>query len=111
MKLRTVLITLFALFAVAIVAGYAVPWHGMSAFERWREMRSGIILSHGGATKRVLALTFDDGPHPRYTPKVLDILKSEGVKATFFLCGQNIARYPELARRIVEDGHAIGNHT
>lgn len=55
-------------------------------------------------------LTFDDGPSP-YTAQVLDILRRERVKATFFLCGANAERYPELVRRIRDEGHAIGNHT
>lgn len=59
---------------------------------------------------RAAALTFDDGPSP-YTAEVLDVLKREHVKATFFLCGENAARYPELVRRIRDEGHEIGNHT
>ena len=55
-------------------------------------------------------LTFDDGPHPLATPVVLDILKDRKIKATFFLIGENVRRHPELARRIGEDGHSIGNH-
>lgn len=56
------------------------------------------------------ALTFDDGPSPD-TARVLDILRAKQVKATFFLCGGSVERYPELARRIVAEGHALGNHT
>lgn len=59
----------------------------------------------------IVGLTFDDGPSPPYTQEVLDILKHYGAKATFFLLGQNCLRWPELSRRIVEEGHAIGNHT
>jgi len=62
------------------------------------------------AGPREVALTFDDGPSP-YTAQVLDVLKRERVKATFFLCGANAERYPELVRRIRAEGHAIGNHT
>lgn len=57
-----------------------------------------------------VALTFDDGPGEA-TPLVLDLLKEAGIGATFFLCGQNVERYPEYARRIAEEGHEIGNHT
>ncbi|GBC98430.1 Peptidoglycan-N-acetylglucosamine deacetylase [bacterium HR17] len=60
---------------------------------------------------KVVALTFDDGPHPIFTPQILDILKGYGVRATFFLIGERAERYPELARRIVAEGHEIGNHT
>ena len=56
-------------------------------------------------------LTFDDGPHPRATPIVLDILKSRHLKATFFLLGGNVERYPELVREIADHGHSIGNHS
>jgi peptidoglycan/xylan/chitin deacetylase (PgdA/CDA1 family) len=58
-----------------------------------------------------VALTFDDGPHPEYTPRVLDILAEAGVRATFFVVGREAARYPELVRRIQAEGHGIGNHT
>lgn len=60
---------------------------------------------------KVVALTFDDGPHPVYTPQVLDILMRYKVKATFFLIGARAERYPDLARRILAEGHEIGNHT
>lgn len=56
-------------------------------------------------------LTFDDGPIPGVTPKVLAILKHYGVKATFFMVGENIAKYPEVYRQVADAGHAIGNHT
>lgn len=56
------------------------------------------------------ALTFDDGPSPD-TARILDILREKGVKATFFLCGAAVERYPELAKRIAAEGHALGNHT
>jgi peptidoglycan/xylan/chitin deacetylase (PgdA/CDA1 family) len=60
---------------------------------------------------KVVALTFDDGPHPAFTPQILDILKRYGVRATFFLIGARAERYPDLARRIVAEGHEIGDHT
>jgi peptidoglycan/xylan/chitin deacetylase (PgdA/CDA1 family) len=56
-------------------------------------------------------LTFDDGPSVPYTGQVLDILKAHGIKATFFLCGENAEKYPDLVRRIRDEGHVIGNHT
>ncbi|MDD5301744.1 MAG: polysaccharide deacetylase family protein [Elusimicrobia bacterium] len=56
-------------------------------------------------------LTFDDGPSVPYTGEILDILRAKGVKATFFLCGASAERYPELVRRIRDEGHEIGNHT
>ena len=64
-----------------------------------------------GPNQRAVYLTFDDGPHPEATPLVLDILQSYGIKATFFCVGQNASKFPELMKRIKEDGHNIGNHT
>lgn len=58
-----------------------------------------------------VALTFDDGPHPAYTSRLLDGLKERGVKATFFLIGKSAEKYPELVQRMAEEGHLIGNHT
>ena len=58
-----------------------------------------------------VALTFDDGPHPVYTPRLLDGLKARGVHASFFMVGENAAANPELVERIYEEGHLIGNHT
>ena len=57
------------------------------------------------------ALTFDDGPNGKFTPQVLDLLASLGVSASFFLVGQAVLRNPAIARRIVEEGHAVGSHT
>lgn len=56
-------------------------------------------------------LTFDDGPVPGVTDKVLDMLAASEVKATFFCIGQNVQKHPELYRRILDEGHAVGNHT
>ena len=61
--------------------------------------------------KKVIALTFDDGPWPGSTAKVLDILKKNNIKSTFFVVGQNVKNYPELTKRIVTEGHTIANHT
>ncbi|OMF24429.1 hypothetical protein BK133_22940 [Paenibacillus sp. FSL H8-0548] len=60
---------------------------------------------------KLIALTFDDGPDKRYTTDILDILKEKGVKATFFVVGQQVTKNPEVLQRIVDEGHAIGNHT
>lgn len=62
-------------------------------------------------TGRAVYLTFDDGPIPEVTPKVLDILAQYGVKATFFMVGENIDKHPEVFEQVVVAGHSIGNHT
>ena len=65
----------------------------------------------GPRERRAVALTFDDGPDPDWTPRVLDVLAREGVRAAFFLIGQRARRAPEIARRIAGAGHDLGNHT
>lgn len=67
--------------------------------------------AHGEAGEPVVYLTFDDGPHPVWTPRVLDALARHGAAATFFVLGQNAAVYPGLVARLVDAGHDVGNHT
>ena len=69
-----------------------------------------VYSSHMNEQNKI-ALTFDDGPHPVYTPQILDILAEYHVHATFFLIGENVEQYPELVQRIQREGHEIGNHT
>jgi peptidoglycan/xylan/chitin deacetylase (PgdA/CDA1 family) len=64
-----------------------------------------------GKDTDAIYLTFDDGPNPKVTPWVLDVLKEQHVKATFFLIGEHVRNYPNILDRIVSEGHAIGNHT
>jgi len=71
----------------------------------------GPALLRGPRAGRRLALTFDDGPSAVFTGEILDVLRARNVKATFFLCGKNVERYPEIARRIKAEGHAIGDHS
>ncbi len=60
--------------------------------------------------EKTVYLTFDDGPHPETTEHVLDVLREHRVKATFFMLGKNVARYPQLKQMVSDGGHAIGNH-
>ena len=61
--------------------------------------------------EKAVYLTFDDGPIPEATPFILDTLKAFGIKATFFMVGDNVRKHPELYQRIVDEGHQVGNHT
>jgi polysaccharide deacetylase family sporulation protein PdaB len=70
-----------------------------------------IIINHGNRDKKMISLTFDDGPHPTETDKVLDVLKKYDVKATFFIAGKHVQWYPKPLLRAVNEGHEIGNHT
>ena len=63
------------------------------------------------SSKKNIALTFDDGPHPVHTPEILDILAEYGIKATFFVIGENATWYGDLVKTEYESGHEIGNHT
>ena len=65
----------------------------------------------GDTEDKVITLTFDDGPDEIMTPRVLDVLKRHDVKATFFLIGDKVDKYPHIAKRIVDEGHIVGNHT
>lgn len=71
------------------------PWRGLAEEEK----------------KRTIAMTFDDGPNPKNTPQLLEVLKREGITATFFVVGKMAEKYPDLVRRIHQDGHEISNHT
>ena len=69
------------------------------------------ILGDPPDPQKIVALTFDDGSSAQYTPQILDILKDNGVHATFFVIGSNVIKYPELVKREIKEGHAVGNHT
>lgn len=85
----------------ALWAAYTWGSHALTLGCAWR----------GPRTERKVSLTFDDGPDPETTPRVLDILAAEGVKATFFLIGERAARSGSLVRRIAGEGHDLGNHS
>src|SRR5690554_181032 len=69
------------------------------------------LNSHPSVSKNQVAITFDDGPHPNYTPKVLNLLKKYQAKATFFCIGLHIESHPKLLNKIINEGHTVGNHT
>ena len=71
----------------------------------------GRIVTHGPSDAKLVALTFDDGPNDPATSQILDVLAAKDVKATFFVVGENVAVYPDTVRRIVAEGHALGNHS
>lgn len=83
-------------------------WFGIPALFRWRSSRD---LARRARTRRAIVLTYDDGPGEVLTPRLVDLLKRRQVRATFFVIGRNAARHPETVRRLIADGHEIGNHT
>ncbi len=72
---------------------------------------TGYVIERTGDHPGYIALTFDDGPDPKWTPRILDILKQEGVPGTFFVMGKNGQAYPDILRREVNEGNEVGNHT
>ncbi|MDB4876120.1 MAG: Polysaccharide deacetylase [Gemmatimonadetes bacterium] len=99
---------MLGLSAAAALAGAAA--HG--AFHRNSPIFGRPItrLRTSGPADRAVALTFDDGPNPDATPLILDALGARGVRATFFILGRHAERWPELVKRVADEGHAIGNH-
>jgi peptidoglycan/xylan/chitin deacetylase (PgdA/CDA1 family) len=95
---------------------------GMSFSECFSPLRVDLVTNHsarshqavfykGPANKKRAALTFDDGPDEVYTPKILDILNEKKIQATFFVIGQQVSKAPEMFKRIMNEGHEIGNHS
>ncbi len=70
-----------------------------------------LFYLHGDLEAKKIALTFDDGPDSLYTPQILDILKENNIKATFFLVGNRARLFPDVVKRMVQEGHVVGNHT
>ncbi|MGI9036058.1 MAG: polysaccharide deacetylase family protein [Pyrinomonadaceae bacterium] len=84
---------------------------GRITSEVYQEIPLSYVMQRTGDKVGKIVLTFDDGPDPVWTPQILDILKRENVKATFFIVGENGQANPELVKRIVDEGHEIGNHS
>lgn len=90
-----------------ITAPAAAPWQA-----RYQKFPALPVIYHRGAgTGAEAVLSFDDGPDPEWTPRILDLLKAEGVKAVFFVVGSRAAEHPEIIRRILAEGHELGNHS
>ena len=85
--------------------------HGLIRTVRYNRLPSANRVDRTGHHPRQIALTFDDGPDPAWTPRILDILRDAGAPATFFVTGANILGQPELVRRIVAQGSELGNHS
>ncbi len=87
------------------------PRTGLITDENYSSYPSGWAVERSGAPAHTVALTFDDGPDPTWTPRILDVLKREGVHATFFMIGRQVADQPDLVRRVYAEGHEIGSHS
>lgn len=101
---------LYCFWAIAILSlGYLIIVGLGAAFIQWHFFLS--AFCHGDRNGKQIALTFDDGPDAASTPALLDLLANHSIKATFFCVGQKVLAEPELARRIIDEGHQIGNHS
>ncbi len=87
------------------------PATGMISAEHYDVLPAGYVVQRYGAHPGLVALTFDDGPDPRWTPKILDILKAKHAPATFFVIGENMQNRPDLVRREIAEGQMVGSHT
>lgn len=106
---------LMACYACLLVIGGLLTWlkydYNAVKMEDVREACGYVSASATPVETPKIALTFDDGPSTAWTPALLDGLKERGVKATFFLIGENADKNPEIVKRMAEEGHLIGNHT
>ena len=101
------------LHVVEIIAALALAfglWFWWACSEPWSTFFRPVLI-RGPVDGRRVALTFDDGPTEQFTGPVLDILREHQVPATFFVCGRNVEQQPALLKRIVAEGHEVGNHT
>ncbi len=88
-----------------------LPVPDLAALPRTLPPEAKLSYSQTHVPGKVIAYTFDDGPHPQNTPRLLDMLKERGIKATFFLIGKSAATWPDVVKRIVAEGHEVANHT
>lgn len=93
--------------AAAGLAAAGLAAHGIWYRNSWL---FGPVLNRLPQDENAVSITFDDGPNPQATPRILDVLSREGVKATFFVLGRHADRWPELVRRMADEGHQLGNH-
>jgi peptidoglycan/xylan/chitin deacetylase (PgdA/CDA1 family) len=94
------------------LAGLAVAGAGLAAHGTWHRNSwiFGRALTHLPGPETRVAITFDDGPNPCATPRILEVLRRAQVPATFFVLGRHAERWPELVRRMADEGHQLGNH-
>lgn len=100
-KFRILFLFTFILLLPIFLSANLSKKHNKPGMEYW----------HGDNGEKKIALTFDDGPNNVYTPQILDVLKQNDVRATFFMIGENVKRYPDVAKEVADSGEIIGNHS
>ncbi len=127
LNFRTVNFVSIVLFIAILIGGFYIDttlfWFFILLFFAWLTLTSigsfNILWNYflkancqnKNTKENSIALTFDDGINPEFTPEVLELLKKHNAKATFFCIGKHIEKHPEIAKKIITDGHTIGNHT
>ncbi|ENY8713942.1 polysaccharide deacetylase family protein [Clostridioides difficile] len=99
------------LIAVVLFCGIVLISNFSKVSALMMDTNENVLIKHGSREKKLIAITFDDGPHPKETSQVLDVLKKYNVKATFFIAGKHAKWYKEPLVRASKEGHEIGNHT
>jgi peptidoglycan-N-acetylglucosamine deacetylase len=94
-----------------VLTAIALLFVGVTAYGSAQIQANYFVKSINKGGMKAISLTFDDGPDPDSTPRILDTLKEYNLKATFFVIGNKAAKHPELMQRIVEEGHVVGNHS
>lgn len=90
---------------------FAIVFCSVGAYAAAPPRKDGVIFSGTTACGKKIALTFDDGPHPVKTPRILALLEKHGVRATFFVVGSNAEYFPEIVKKEAENGHELANHS
>lgn len=101
----------FDLLCICLLSGAVMSGVGNSGNITQKAVTAAVTQKDAQGEKKKVALTFDDGPHPQYTPEMLEVLREKNVKATFFLLGEEVEKHPEIVKKIHEEGHVIGNHS
>lgn len=105
------MMSLLSLYVVIGALPAISPAHSQVVYKQASAQLSSYVIRGVQTTNKIVALTYDDGPHPVFTPEILRVLDKYHVKATFFMIGSRMEQYPWLVREVIARGHAIGNHT
>ena len=112
MKWRTITFVSLTILISIPFAIYILAYQtDIIVFEKYGHLLSNRVVWSVETDEKVVALTFDDGPHEKYTSELLDTLANYDVKATFFLIGKNVEKHPEIVKRMQNEGHEIANHS
>ena len=110
MRKKHIKVQITVIIIFSIILGFSIKYVSFGNPYKTKSNQQKLI-SYGSKEQTIIALTFDDGPHPKYTTEILDLLNEYNIKATFFVLGKFAEQYPEIIKRQAKEGHEIGNHT